>query len=401
MERVKSKLNSLKIPYFETEEGIDFNFSEINCFVDINKNIFVDNRYFCLIPHIMENGQICTTGNKSIELQESEIDKFGLVLDEYLPWLISLDPNLKVVEFLGEISYYLGRKYKTEVKMTVERPSSFESLQITNPNNLWESINELKQNVWYRISPIGIEHYVVYLKHTGNKSQFTVFDDQSRKASMRVLGLNFEVFDRSSVFIGVGSVNSYIIKSLIAHEAKKLVVIDDAKVETGNAFRFAFPFKNVAKVEAVRIFASLVDKDIKVIKKKKKIGIESENYIQDNDYIFISVDDPFSWIDTCVYASNYAKSNSRMVLSAIDAFGNYAKYSIISMNQSKVKIYERIRDFLFYSDDHPRKEMIGNGCGRSLAIYNEGTLIDFAEQVVETILRNKFNDKVNIYEIKS
>ncbi len=68
---------------------------------------------------------------------------------------------------------------------------------------------------------------------------------------------------RKTCFIGVGSVNSYIIKQCLARDIKEVVLIDKDTFKIDNAFRFAFPYKNKSKIECVQEFTKILRKTIK------------------------------------------------------------------------------------------------------------------------------------------
>ncbi|HDT8062203.1 TPA: ThiF family adenylyltransferase, partial [Enterococcus faecalis] len=58
----------------------------------------------------------------------------------------------------------------------------------------------------------------------------------------------------------------YILKMLASKGLKKITMVDNDVVETGNLFRYAFPYIGVPKVDAAESFVNAVNSDAVIIK---------------------------------------------------------------------------------------------------------------------------------------
>lgn len=399
MEKFKLTLENKCIQYKENEGYIEFEYLSFKCSINSLNQIFLDRNLYKRFPHVMEDGLLCTSGNSSITLQESDIDYLEMAIDYYLPWLFSMDSHDKVIEILNEIEYYLVKDgYK--VKIDKSKPFESEECGISSTYNLWERLADLEQNKWYKLFSLHSKDTFIYVKFCTRNGEVRIYLDDIKKSSQRILGINYEEVNKSAAFIGMGSVNSYISKLLLAHNIRKIVAIDDKKVNIGNLFRFAYPFLNIYKVDALRKFAKSFDREIKVINKRIKVDSSTHNHIENIEYIFISVDLPFSWLDALAYVIKFMNTNSTLILVGIDAFGNYGKYLFIKLDKPKEYVIKKSIEFLTFKDTRfSRKSMIGNGCGNSLAIYNESSLIKLAQTVVNTLVSKEYSSEVEVIEL--
>lgn len=404
MDETQKILSNRQIESRLIDDVLEFRLFGIDCFISKNNEFFVDRAYFGKLPHVMFDGKLCINGNINIEFQEMNENSIEIILDEIFPWLVSLEPAQKVAEFLMEIEYYLYNLIKARnVIFENDIKDIYDSISIKNSISLFETLYSLDDNLWYNIWPINYKHFNIYIKRDLSKNVFYICKNEKIKASQRVLGLNYKLIEKKVAFIGFGSVNSYIFKKIVSHGCNDLVLIDNDRIEKGNIFRHAFSYEKCLKIEAGRRFAHFYDKSIKLKKKNCLINEKSDNYILDREIVFVSVDNPLSWIEIFRYIKKYSSINTIIILVGIDAFGNYAKFEFIKSIDDRVLFYNKMLTFIKYVGNSTRKSMIGNGCGKSLAIYSEITLIKLAEEVIDYLLNNGAYDVVKevIYESKS
>ena len=77
-------------------------------------------------------------------------------------------------------------------------------------------------------------------------------------------------------------------------------------------------------------------------------------------------------------------------MAAINNFGENAKY----VKTTSKTIRETVLKFLFDSKVNERKELIGNGCGKSIAVYDEEILIKLAKEIVKNISNFEIKDEI-------
>lgn len=389
MEDLTKVLEELGIKYNATEEEIKFNYCDIDIKYNLKDDkIYVDKEYFAKVPHVMRDGSICFYGNSLIGLEKyTKLRKFKNIVSTYIPWLFSVEPQYKVLEMLGEIDFYARAYLKIETCSSfVANKNNVKNIIVSNPLELWEAINGFDFNKTYFISPLDMSNYGVYLTKKDKNTLLYDYDD-CKKASQRVLGLNYKDESGKYCFIGVGSINSYMIKICLERGLKYLVVIDDDKFETGNIFRFAFPFKYKSKIECVSKYCKILDESIMVKGHLIKITPEiKQNYLIDCNKVFVSVDNFGSWIDCYDYVKEHMANGIEVIFAGVNAFGGYGKF--IKCN-SKEKIedcfWEFLLDELLEKDkERPRSMMVPNGCGKSLAIYDERSILKLTKNVIES-----------------
>lgn len=389
MDDISKILSQRQIESRLVDDVVEFSVFGIDCFISKNNEFYVDKAFFGKLPHVMLDGKLCINGNISVEFQEMNKNSIEIILDEIFPWLISLDPELKVAEFLMEIEYYLINLVRSkDVIFETDVKNFHESIYIKNPIDLFEIIYNLEDNLWYNLMPINYQQFNISIKRDLSKNVFYVCKNEKSKASQRVLGLNYRLFEKKVAFIGFGSVNSYIFKKMISHGCNDFVLIDNDRIEKGNIFRHAFSYEKCLKIEAGRRFAHFYDKTIKLKKKNCLINEKSVNFIFDREIIIVSVDNPLSWVEILRYIQSYASLNSIIVLVGIDAFGNYAKFEFVKSIENRGLFYNKMLNFLKYIGKGTRKSMIGNGCGKSLAIYSERTILMLAEEVFDYLVNS-------------
>ena len=359
---------------------IFFKYNEnVICYDASSKQFFLDKSLFAKIPHIMQDGSLCLYGNKNIQLNEN--DEEILVrntLQVYLPWLFNMQAEIKVIEFINEIEYYLKKIYKMKINKFKNVDHIFKKINVSTPIELWETIDIIKMNKIYEIYPNQYPEYKIYIKK--NKDNFVINYDSYNKARLRVLGNDFNDINEKTCFIGVGSVNSYIIKQSLTRDIKEMVLIDNDRFKIDNAFRFAFPYKNKSKIECVQEFIKILKRPIKVQGYNTRIDSQSsKQFIKDCTQIYVSVDDFYSWLEVVIYLKINALETAKITFVGIDVFGGFGKF----INTNKTNIIEDVKKFLFFNEGSSRRMMIGNGCGKSLAVYDEEALNKLAKNVIK------------------
>ncbi len=379
MNNIEALIKQFDKRYKKEDKKYIFKYDENKiCYDTDNKQFFLDKNLFAKLPHVMSDGNLCLYGNRNIQLNEN--DEEILVrntLEVYIPWLFNMPSEIKVIEFINEIEYYLKKIYKKKIKKFKNIDHVYKIIKISTPIELWETIDTLKLNKIYEIYPNQYPEYKIYIRK--NKDGFVLNYDLYNKSRLRVLGNDFRDISEKTCFIGVGSVNSYIIKQYLARDIKEIVLIDKDTFKIDNAFRFAFPYKNKSKIECVQEFVKILRKTIKV--EGYNINIDSQSskqYVKNCTRIVVSVDDFYSWLEVLVYLKINALERAKITFVGIDVFGGFGKF----INTDKNNIIEDAKKFLFYNEGSSRRMMIGNGCGKSLAVYDEEALNKLAKNVV-------------------
>ena len=379
MDNIEKLIGQFDKKYKKENKKYIFKYNENNiCYDSVNKQFFLDKSLFSKLPHVMSDGSLCLYGNRNIQLNEK--DEEILVrntLKVYIPWLFNMPPEIKVIEFINEIEYYLKKIYKKKVKKFKNIDHIYTKIKISTPIELWETIDTLKLNKIYEIYPNQYPEYKIYIRK--NKDDFVLNYDLYNKSRLRILGHDFKDIKEKTCFIGVGSVNSYVIKQCLARDVKEIVLIDKDTFKIDNAFRFAFPYKNKSKIECVQEFIKILRKTVKV--EGYNINIDSKSskqYVRNCTRIFVSVDDFYSWLEVLVYLKINALETAKITFIGIDAFGGFGKF----INTNTNNIIEDAKKFLFYNEGSSRRMMIGDGCGKSLAVYDEEALNKLAKNVV-------------------
>lgn len=379
MNNIETIIEQFDNEYKKENNKYLFKYNENNiCYDSDSKQFFLDKNLYTKIPHVMPDGNLCLYGNRNVQLNEN--DEEILVkntLEVYIPWLFNIPSEIKVIEFINEIEYYLKNIYKKKVNKLKNTENVFKTINISTPIELWETIDMLKINKIYEIYPNQYPEYKIYIKK--NKDNFVLNYDLYNKARLRILGSDYKDLDEKTCFIGVGSVNSYIIKQFLARNIKEIVLIDKDTFKIDNAFRFAFPYKNKSKIECVQEFIKILNKPIKIQSYNIHIDSQSsEQYIKNCTQIFVSVDDFYSWLEVCVYLKIHALETAKITFVGIDVFGGFGKF----INTNKANIIEDTKKFLFFNEGSRRRMMIGNGCGKSLAVYDEEALSKLSKKVI-------------------
>lgn len=379
MDNIEKLIGNFDKKYKKENKKYIFKYNENSiCYDSVNKQFFLDKNLFDKLPHVMADGSLCLYGNRNIQLNEN--DEEILVrntLEVYIPWLFNMPSEIKVIEFINEIEYYLKKIYKKKVNKFKNIDHIFKIIKISTPIELWETIDTIKLNKIYEIYPNKYPEYKIYIRK--NKDGFVLNYDLYNKSRLRILGHDFKAINDKTCFIGVGSVNSYIIKQCLARDIKEVVLIDKDTFKIDNAFRSAFPYKNKSKIECVQEFIKILRKTIKV--EGYNINIDSKSskqYIRNCTRIFVSVDDFYSWLEVLVYLKINALETAKITFVGIDVFGGFGKF----INTNKNDIIEDAKKFLFYNEGSSRRMMIGNGCGKSLAVYDEEALNKLAKNVI-------------------
>lgn len=381
MNNIESLIRKFDNRYKKEGNRYLFKYQENKVIYDTyNKQFFLDKQLFAKIPHVMQDGSLCLYGNRNIQLNENNEEILVRnALKVYIPWLFNIPPEIKVIEFINEIEYYLKKIYKKRIKKFKNINNIYKTIKVSTPIELWEIIETLKLNKIYAIYPNQYPEYKIYIRK--NKDSYVLNYDSYNKSRLRILGNDFIDIKEKVCFIGVGSVNSYIIKQCLARNVKEIVLIDKDTFKIDNAFRFAFPYKNKSKIECVKEFIKILGKSIKVEGYNFNINSNSsKQFIRDCTRIFVSVDDFFSWLDVLVYLKLNAMETAKITFVGIDVFGGFGKF----INTNKSKIIEDVKKFLFYNKGSDRRMMIGNGCGKSLAVYDEEVLTKLAKKVIDS-----------------
>lgn len=385
---IEKILTSYNIEFKAASGKYYFRHKDIDFWTNNEGLIGVNSEFFGLIPHVMPNGEICISGNSHIRFKDKDTEVFYRTINIYAPWLFNLPPSLKVAEMLTELEFfiiaYLGVRCK--VNKLKFLPDKFTTKIVLNPEDLWNKINDLELGIWYKMYPF--EHNNQYVFIQKNSEGYHVVQDYQAKAKMRVSGLYFNTYNAKSAFIGVGSVNSYVIKAMFSKGMNNIILIDDDRVTVDNMFRFAFPYPGKMKVDAVEYFLKATSSNINVTKNKKRISDNSKDMIIDAEVVYVSVDSYMSWLTILKYLCIHLKSGVLVYLVGVDAFGGYGKFISIKYEGNIPDLIEKFLSFLDYkrSVDEERLQMIGNGCGKSIAVYSELDLLKLSDAVSTNII---------------
>lgn len=360
------------------------------------KNFYTDKDWFGKVPHIMRNGKICIFGNIEFHLNELvEENSLESIVRKYIPWLFRLPLELKLLEFLFEIEYYVGSYLGYDAKESkLKNKLNQTKIKISTVEQLWETIEEMENYSTYEIYIKSYEDYSIFLRKEKNIIYYE--RDAYKKARQRITGKKCDNLIGKTAFIGVGSVNSYIIKYGLANGLNDVVLIDHDKYTVDNAFRFAFPYKGKKKTYAVKEFCKNLD-SVNLRLFNLNIRADSDaDIINDCKRIIVSVDNFMSWIQIASFLEKNCSDDVEIILAAINNFGENAKFVKTKPRQ----IINTTYDFLFKSKITERRELIGNGCGRSIAIYDEELLIKLAKKVIRSLIETINEDEIVYVEIE-
>lgn len=375
------------------KDDIVFKIDDINFKYNVTeKNFYTDKDWFGKVPHILRDGKVCMFGNIELHLNELiEENSLESIVSKYIPWLFRLPLELKLLEFLFEIEYYVGSYLGYEAKEgSIKNNLSHTKIKISTVEQLWETIEEMKNYSTYEIHIKSYEDYSIFLRKEKNVIYYE--RDAYKKARQRITGKKCNNLIGKTAFIGVGSVNSYIIKYGLANGLNDVVLIDHDKYTVDNAFRFAFPYKGKKKIYAVKEFCRNLDKvNLKLFNLNIRADSDA-NIINDCKRIIVSVDNFMSWIQIASFLEKNCSEDVEIILVAINNFGENAK--LVKTNSKQ--IVNTTYDFLFKSKITERRELIGNGCGRSIAIYDEELLVKLAKTVIKS-LEEKINGDEIVY----
>lgn len=356
------------------------------------KNFYTDKDWFGKVPHIMRDGKICIFGNIEFHLNELvEENSLESIVSKYIPWLFRLPLELKLLEFLFEIEYYVGSYLGYDAKESkLKNKLNQTKIKISTVEQLWETIEEMENYSIYEIYIKSYEDYSIFLRKEKNIIYYE--RDAYKKARQRITGKKCDNLIGKTAFIGVGSVNSYIIKYGLANGLNDVVLIDHDKYTVDNAFRFAFPYKGKKKTYAVKEFCKNLD-SVNLRLFNLNIRADSDaDIINDCKRIIVSVDNFMSWIQIASFLEKNCSDDVEIILAAINNFGENAKF----VKTNSKQIVNTTYDFLFKSKITERRELIGNGCGRSIAIYDEELLVKLAKTVIKS-LEEKINGDEIVY----
>ncbi len=394
---IEKLLSELDIKYVKKDNIISFSKNDIDFWIDDIGKIGVNKDFFGLIPHVMPSGRLCVSGNNEISVIDDEKITLKKTIEIYAPWLFSLDLNYCVAEILSEIDFYvrlLFNSAKCIESTDTSMPLKYTECYVISPTDLWEKIGLMEPGIWYKFTPVELENSYVYLSRN-KKNNFEVKFDRFSKSRMRVSGNEYDKKFPKTAFIGVGSVNSYVIKKLSSQGMRNMVLIDDDIVTVDNLFRFAFPFLSLSKIGAVEKFVSCTFQDYCIEKINTRIGRDSENCLYNAENIYVSVDNFMSWLEIIIYFYKKIDRKVTIFLSGVDVFGGFGKIIKIPFDPSKLQSQSDLIDsalkFLEYKPVNgiERRQMIGNGCGKSIAVYSELDLMRFAEIISNTTKENE------------
>lgn len=360
------------------------------------KEFYIQKEFFGKIPHIMRDGRICLYGNAEVYLNEiMEENSLYSIISVYIPWLFRLPLELKLLEFLFEIEFYIINYlgYKAEEK-ELNKDIIYRKVRIDTVAQLWETIDEMEAFSTYQIYINGYEEYAIFLQKVNNIIFYE--RDRYKKARQRVTGKRCDNLSGRTIFIGVGSVNSYIVKYALANGLKDIVLVDHDKYTKDNAFRFAFPYKGKKKIYAVKEFCKNLDK-INLKFYNMNVNADSDKSILEGcKRVIVSVDNFMSWLQISSFLEKNCLEDVEIIFAAINNFGENAKFVKTTSKKLKSITY----DFLFNSKVEKRRELIGNGCGKSIAVYDEEILIRLAKKVINVILKEENEDEIIYVEIQ-
>lgn len=386
---IKETLQAMGILYKFNSGTFFLEYNGIEMSINKDSSIRVPRIYFGNVPHIMKDGSVCVfSGVDSIIISDENFELKETIVT-YIPYLFGLTGEQKAGEILLELEYYIVELLNKQCSVVKEDINRFNQLEVVNPQNLWETLEDIELDYWYKIFPVNLKNEYVFLKKTING--FQIKYDEGHKAKLRVAGDEADTLDGKTIFIGMGSVNSYVLKTMFSMGIADITIIDDDKIETGNLFRHAFPYRGMYKIDAAERFLQFIDQRIRVKKIYKKISYlennKSLNYVADAQRIIVSVDNFFSWIQIHNYIADYAQNDCEIIFIGIDTYGNYGKFFKVKYNDKK-ELFNVFKKFIIdVPEGSSRKNMVGNGCGESLAIYDE--------QNITSLIREMSSYKLN------
>lgn len=383
---VKKTLDYLNIEFEYSGNNFRFEYLGIKMKIDEKCKVSVSSDFFGEIPHVMEDGEICLFSGVDAYIESHEDFELRETIVTYIPYLFGLSPEEKVSEMLLELDFYISTILQKNClrKRNIDIVN-YTNVEVLNPQDLWESLMLIENEKWYRISPVNLENEYVYVKK--NATQYFIQFDEGFKAKLRVSGNEVNLLNGKTVFIGLGAVNSYVLKKVFSMGVKDFVLIDDDKVEVGNLFRYAFPYNNSYKIDAASRFMELVDPKVNIVKIYEKVVYKEEtktkDYLSNADRIIVCVDTFFSWVQVKNYVEKYAKFGCEIIFIGIDVYGNYGKF--FKINREGTILRELFPKFLLNKNEkYERKNMVGEGCGNSLAIYDEKNIMSLVDKMIES-----------------
>ncbi|MDN6775562.1 MAG: ThiF family adenylyltransferase [Enterococcus sp.] len=381
---VNETLQILNIPY-ELKNGVfHFEYRGIQMLVDQKGTVSVSKNYFGSIPHVMKDGSVCVFSGIDSMISSGENFELKETIEVYIPYLFGLTAEQKTGEFLLELEYYISELLDKQCDVTKEEIHTFTVVEIVNSQNLWETLDDISDGCWYKLIPVNLENEYVFVKK--ENARFQIEYDEVYKAKLRVSGRNVSTLGGKTVFIGMGSVNSYALKIMFSRGLADITIIDDDKIEIGNLFRHAFPYRGMYKVDAAERFLQIVDKKMKAKKVYSKISFTENNkspdYLDDVQRIVVSVDNFFSWIQVFHYVEEYCQNNCEIIFVGIDVYGGYGKFFKIEYKE-KNQFFENFKKFLLdFPNGKSRSNMVGTGCGESIAIYDEQNIVSLIKEML-------------------
>lgn len=394
--KIKEILEKLKYEITEVnDEKICFLLFNNICTITNEGKIYVPQENYGIVPHVMKDGAVCLYGNESIEIQDS-ID-VEMHVDGCLKWLLALSPNMKTAEFLNELEFFVIHYLQKKIKISSVIPDTFNEKVVHTPNDLWEFLYEITANVWYKITIAELDDFYAYCRYDSKLKTYLINHDTCHRAAQRVLGPGYERINGKFTLIGVGSVGSYIFKQLVCRGVNEFVLVDDQNVEVSNIFRYAFPYVSINKCKAAEKFAKKYDRSISIKSIISRINSDTQKIpeIMSSDYIIISVDNLKSWIDVYKHIFGSAREGCIVILVGIDAFGRFGKYVKFRVNSGISHNY--LLDFMIYNRSGQRKQMVGNGCGNSIAVYSEKDILNLADLLIDSIIKEEgYNEVIDI-----
>jgi len=388
LKMVKETLQVLNISY-ELKKGVfHFEYKGIQMLVDQKGTVSVSKNYFGSIPHVMKDGSVCVFSGIDSMIRSGENFELKETIEVYIPYLFGLTAEQKTGEFLLELEYYISELLDKRCDVSKEDIHTFTVVEIVNAQNLWETLEDISNGCWYKLVPVNLENEYVFVKKENEK--FQIEYDEVYKAKLRVSDGNVNTLDGKTVFIGMGSVNSYALKTMFSRGLADITIIDDDKIEVGNLFRHAFPYIGMYKVDAAERFLQIVDKKMKAKKVYSKISFtenqKSPNYMNDVQRIVVSVDNFFSWIQVFHYIEKYCQNNCEIFFVGIDVYGRYGKFFKIEY-KGKNHFFENFKKFMLdVPNGKSRNNMVGTGCGESLAIYDEHNIMSLIKEMITSPL---------------
>lgn len=388
LKMVKETLQILNVPY-ELKNGVfHFEYKGIQMLVDQKGTVSVSKNYFGSIPHVMKDGSVCVFSGIDSMISSGENFELKETIEVYIPYLFGLTAEQKTGEFLLELEYYISELLDKQCDVTKEDIHTFTVVEIVNSQNLWETLDDISDGCWYKLVPVNLENEYVFVKK--ENARFQIEYDEVYKAKLRVSDGNVNALGGKTAFIGMGSVNSYALKTMFSRGLADITIIDDDKIEIGNLFRHAFPYRGMYKVDAAEKFLQIVDKKMKAKKVYTKISFtennKSPNYINDIQRIVVSVDNFFSWVQVFHYIKEYCQNNCEIIFVGIDVYGGYGKFFKIEYKE-KIQFFENFKKFLLdVPNGKSRRNMVGTGCGESLAIYDEQNIVSLIKEMITSPL---------------